>query len=196
MENKYLIGLGAIALGMFAYSRYAKKDDSGQGEDPNTGGGGGGGGIGGGGFMPNFPTPPIPPTPPTPPTPPSRPPNQGRIIDPVFTKNTIPTRAITSSVEAQKLQTVTNTGITGIGMGKGTNTGGITGAGTGTGTTSGGSGSGSGTGTRTGSVTGAPARTGPATQLFSGGYGNLDGSAMNCKTPIYLNDLVRSWNRP
>jgi hypothetical protein len=192
MENKYLIGLGAIALGMFAYSRYAKKDDSGQGEDQ----GGGGGGIGGGGFMPNLPTPPIPPTPPTPP---SRPPNQGRIIDAsLFKKDTIPTKAITSSVEAQKLQTVTNTGITGIGMGKGTNTGGITGAGTGTGTgtTSGGSGSGSGTGTRTGSVTGAPARTGPATQLFSGGYGNLDGSAMNCKTPIYLNDLVRSWNRP
>lgn len=42
MDNKYLIGAGAIALGLFAYSRYTKKDDSGQGEDPNTGGGGGG----------------------------------------------------------------------------------------------------------------------------------------------------------
>ena len=169
MENKYLIGLGAIALGMFAYSRYAKKDDSGQGEDPNTGGGGGG--IGGGGFMPNFPTPPIPPTPPTPP---SRPPNQGRIIDPVFTKNTIPTKAITSSVEAQKLQTVTNTGITGIG-----------------------------TGVKTGTGTATTVGTGAGSYMTTKVGGNVltpfkpfDGSGNKCKTPIYLNDLVRSWNRP
>ena len=169
MENKYLIGLGAIALGMFAYSRYAKKDDSGQGEDPNTGGGGGG--IGGGGFMPNFPTPPIPPTPPTPP---SRPPNQGRIIDPVFTKNTIPTKAITSSVEAEKLQTVTNTGITGIG-----------------------------TGVKTGTGTATTVGTGAGSYMTTKVGGNVltpfkpfDGSGNKCKTPIYLNDLVRSWNRP
>jgi hypothetical protein len=172
MENKYLIGLGAIALGMFAYSRYAKKDDSGQGEDPNTGGGGGG--IGGGGFMPNFPTPPIPPTPPTPPTPPSRPPNQGRIIDAsLFKKDTIPTKAITSSVEAQKLQTVTNTGITGIG----------TGAGTGTTT---GSGSGG---------TSVTVKYNPNDNYVKAGL-PFDGSGNKCKTPIYLNDLVRSWNRP
>ena len=49
MENKYLIGIGVIALGVFAYNRYAKKDDSGQGEEPNTGGGGGGSYWGGGG---------------------------------------------------------------------------------------------------------------------------------------------------
>ena len=169
MENKYLIGLGDIALGMFAYSRYDKKDDSGQGEDPNTGGGGGG--IGGGGFMPNFPTPPIPPTPPTPP---SRPPNQGRIIDPVFTKNTIPTKAITSSVEAEKLQTVTNTGITGIG-----------------------------TGVKTGTGTATTVGTGAGSYMTTKVGGNVltpfkpfDGSGNKCKTPIYLNDLVRSWNRP
>jgi len=189
MENKYLIGLGAIALGMFAYSRYAKKDDSGQGEDPNTGGGG----IGGGG-IPNLPTPPIPPIPPTNPVVPARvgltPTSRGTVV-------------VAATIKAMNnpLQSgITRSGVSGTGM----NTGGITGAGTGTttgtgagtGTTSGGSGSGSGTGTRTGSVTGAPARTGPATQLFSGGYDNLDGSRMNCKTPIYLNDLVRSWNRP
>ena len=174
MEKKYIIGAGLVALGLFAYSRYAKKDDSGQGEDPNTGGGGGGGGIGGGGFMPNFPTPPIPPTPPTPPTPPSRPPNQGRIIDPVFTKNTIPTRAITSSVEAQKLQTVTNTGITGIG-----------------------------TGVKTGTGTATTVGTGAGSYMTTKVGGNVltpfkpfDGSGNKCKTPIYLNDLVRSWNRP
>jgi hypothetical protein len=173
MENKYLIGLGAIALGMFAYSRYAKKDDSGQGEDPNTGGGGGG--IGGGGFMPNLPTPPIPPTPPTPPTPPSRPPNQGRIIDISSSKkDTIPTKAITSSVEAQKLQTVTNTGITGIG-----------------------------TGVRTGTGTATTVGTGAGSYMTTKVGGNVltpfkpfDGSGNKCKTPIYLNDLVRSWNRP
>jgi hypothetical protein len=165
MKNKYLIGIGVIALGVFAYSRYAKKDDSGQGEDQ----GGGGGGIGGGGFMPN------PPTPPTPPTPPSRPPNQGRIIDISSSKkDTIPTKAITSSVEAQKLQTVTNTGITGIG-----------------------------TGVRTGTGTATTVGTGAGSYMTTKVGGNVltpfkpfDGSGNKCKTPIYLNDLVRSWNRP
>jgi hypothetical protein len=165
MKNKYLIGIGVIALGVFAYSRYAKKDDSGQGEDQV----GGGGGIGGGGFMPN------PPTPPTPPTPPSRPPNQGRIIDISSSKkDTIPTKAITSSVEAQKLQTVTNTGITGIG-----------------------------TGVRTGTGTATTVGTGAGSYMTTKVGGNVltpfkpfDGSGNKCKTPIYLNDLVRSWNRP
>lgn len=193
MENKYLIGLGAIALGMFAYSRYAKKDDSGQGEDPNTGGGGGGGGT----FFPNIPTPPAPPAPPIPPIPPVIP---ARVIVTPTTRVAATTTQMNNPIQSG----ITRSGVSGTGI----NTGGITGAGTGT--TSGGSGSGTGTGTTSGGSgvggaggytyggggTGNPKKSGPATQQFSGGYGNLDGSAMNCKTPIYLNDLVRSWNRP
>lgn len=186
MENKYLIGLGAIALGIFAYSRYAKKDDLGQGEDSNTGGGGGG--IGGGGFMPNLDTGTIPRIPPTNPV------VTARVGVTPTSRGTVVVAAPTTQMNNPIQSGITRSGVSGTGI----KTGGITGAGTGTGTgtTSGGSGSGSGTGTRFGSVTGAPVRTGLATQLFSGGYGNLDGSAMNCKTPIYLNDLVRSWNRP
>lgn len=164
MENKYLIGLGAIALGMFAYSRYAKKDDSGQGEDPNTGGGGGG--IGGGGFMPNFPTPPIPPTPPASPVTPAR------VGVTPTTRGTVVVAAQTTQMNNPLQSGITRSGISGSGM----NTGGITGAGTGTGT----------------SATSSTINVKDNTGVFK----MADGSVMNCKTPIYLNDLVRSWNRP
>jgi len=165
MENKYLIGLGAIALGMFAYSRYAKKDDSGQGEDPNTGGGGIGGGIGGGG-IPNLPTPPIPPTPPTNPVVPAR------VGLTPTSRGTVVVAATTKPMNNPLQSGITRSGVSGTGM----NTGGITGAGTGTGT----------------SATSSTINVKDNTGVFK----MADGSAMNCKTPIYLNDLVRSWNRP
>jgi len=165
MENKYLIGLGAIALGMFAYSRYAKKDDSGQGEDPNTGGGGIGGGIGGGG-IPNLPTPPIPPTPPTNPV------ETARVGVTPTSRGTVVVAAPTTQMNNPLKSGITGSGISGTGM----NTGGITGAGTGTGT----------------SATSSTINVKDNTGVFK----MADGSAMNCKTPIYLNDLVRSWNRP
>jgi hypothetical protein len=169
MENKYLIGAGVIALGLFAYSRYAKKDESGQGEEQ--------GGGGGGGFMPNYPTPQIPLTPPTPPTPPTRPANQGRSYNAeqvTKSRDTTPTAAVTSSTQAKAIEKATNTGgIVPISQG--------------------------------GSVT--PTRqTGSVIQIsqadlnkgISGGmvFKPFSGSESNGKTPIYLNDLVRSWNRP
>ena len=171
MENKYLIGLGAIALGMFAYSRYAKKDDSGQGEDPNTGGGGIGGGIGGGG-IPNLPTPPIPPTPPTNPV------ETARVGVTPTSRGTVVVAAPTTQMNNPLQSGITRSGISGTGM----NTGGITGAGTGTATTVG-TGAGSYMTTKVGGNVVTP-------------FKPFDGSGNKCKTPIYLNDLVRSWNRP
>jgi hypothetical protein len=163
MKNKYLIGLGAIALGMFAYSRYAKKDDSGQAEDPNTGGGGIGGGIGGGG-IPNLPTPPIPPTPPTNPV------VTARVGVTPTSRGTVVIAAPTTQMNNPLQSGITPSGISGTGM----NTGGITGAGTGTSATS---------------MTANVKDTSGALKMF-------DGSSNRGKTPIYLNDLVRSWNRP
>lgn len=160
MKNKYLIGIGVIALGVFAYSRYAKKDDSGQGEDQ----GGGGGGIGGGGFMPNLPTPPTPPAPPTPPVTPAR------VGVTPTTRGTVVVAAPTTQMNNPLQSGITRSGISGTGM----NTGGITGAGTGT------------------SATSSTINVKDNTGVFK----MADGSECPPKTPIYLNDLVRSWNRP
>jgi hypothetical protein len=162
MKNKYLIGAGVIALGLFAYSRYAKKDDSGQTEDPNTGGGGGG--IGGGGFMPNLPTPPIPPTPPSSPVTPAR------VGVTPTTRGTVVVAAQTTQMNNPLQSGITRSGVSGTGM----NTGGITGAGTGT------------------SATSSTINVKDNTGVFK----MADGSECPPKTPIYLNDLVRSWNRP
>ena len=160
MKNKYLIGIGVIALGVFAYSRYAKKDDSGQGEDQ----GGGGGGIGGGGFMPNLPTPPTPPAPPTPPVTPAR------VGVTPTTRGTVVVAAPTTQMNNPLQSGITRSGVSGTGM----NTGGITGAGTGT------------------SATSSTINVKDNTGVFK----MADGSECPPKTPIYLNDLVRSWNRP
>jgi hypothetical protein len=162
MENKYLIGIGVIALGVFAYSRYAKKDDSGQGEDQ----GGGGGGIGGGGFMPNLPTPPTPPAPPTPPVTPAR------VGVTPTTRGTVVVAAPTTQMNNPLQSGITRSGISGTGM----NTGGITGAGTGTGT----------------SATSSTINVKDNTGVFK----PFSGCEPNGRRPIFLNDLVRSWNRP
>lgn len=178
MENKYLIGLGAIALGMFAYSRYAKKDNSGQGEDSNTGGGGGG--IGGGGFMPNFTTPQIPPILPSVPIIPIVTPLKGQVVVPTTPTNPI---VISGLGGARPVVAVPSSS---------------TGA------------SNSGTAVRNlGGIAPIPLpqrQTGSVVQIsqadlnkgIAGGlvFKPFDGSGNKCKTPIYLNDLVRSWNRP
>jgi hypothetical protein len=165
MKNKYLIGIGVIALGVFAYSRYAKKDDSGQAEDPNTGGGGIGGGIGGGG-IPNLPTPPIPPTPPTNPV------VTARVGVTPTTRGTVVVAAPTTQMNNPLQSGITRSGISGTGM----NTGGITGAGTGTGT----------------SATSSTINVKDNTGVFK----PFSGCEPNGRRPIFLNDLVRSWNRP
>jgi hypothetical protein len=170
MENKYLIGIGVIALGVFAYSRYAKKDDSGQEEDQ----GGGGGGIGGGGFMPNLPTPPTPPAPPTPPVTPAR------VGVTPTTRGTVVVAAPTTQMNNPLQSGITRSGISGTGM----NTGGITGAGTGTGTaTTVGTGAGSYMTTKVGGNVLTP-------------FKPFSGCEPNGRRPIFLDDLVRSWNRP
>ena len=175
MKNKYIIGAGLVALGLFAYSRYSKKDDAGQGEE-NTGGGGGIGGGGFGGALVNPIT-----TQPTTPSAPSTPAMPPRITNPVILKNLgsdRPTAATTSSTGAGAqsgvsmptggIKPVVRTGVSN------TSTSGIGNTGTG--------------------VISAPgstmsASTGAVFKPFSG-------SESNGKTPIYLNDLVRSWNRP
>ena len=174
MEKKYLIGAGVIALGIFAYSRYAKKDDSGQGEDQ----GGGGGGIGGGGFL-------------------------GALVNPITNQPTTPSTPSTPTKVGITPTTITNKKILeGLGVGKPvaattnlpTNTGvtgtGITGIGT-SGTKP------SSTSTSVGSGSGVIAGAGSTMTGSSGTVFKLfDGSESKCKSPIYLNDLVRSWNRP
>lgn len=181
MEKKYLIGAGVIALGIFAYSRYAKKDDSAQNEDQSGGGGVGGGGIGGG-FGGAFVNPITNQTTTT--TTSSTPAKVG--ITPV--KITNPT--ILSGLSAGKPVAAT-TSSTGAGAqsGVGVNTG-ITGIGT-TGTKA------STTSTSVGSGSGITAGAGSTMTGSSGTVFKLfDGSEIKSKTPIYLNDLVRSWNRP
>lgn len=180
MENKYIIGAGLVALGLFAYSRYAKKDESGQEEEQ----GGGGGGIGGGGFGSAFVNPITnQPTTPTTPTTPSTPVKVG--ITPVTIKNPIilsglgagkPTAATTSSTGAGA--------VSGVGSG-----GGITGVGTG------GTGSPS---TSVGTGSGVIASPGSTMTGTAGGtvFKPFSGCEPNGKRPIFLNDLVRSWNRP
>lgn len=185
MENKYIIGAGLVALGLFAYSRYAKKDESGQEEEQ----GGGGGGIGGGGFGGAFVNPIT--NQPTTPTTPSTPAKVGitptKITNPTILKNLgagIPTAATTSSTGtgAQTGVTMPSGGIkpvvrtgsssssssgignTGVGV---TNTGNISGVGS----------------TMTGTAGGTV-------------FKPFSGCEPNGKRPIFLNDLVRSWNRP
>ena len=187
MEKKYIIGAGLVALGLFAYSRYAKKDDSGQGEDPNTGGGGGG--IGGGFFGGALVNPIT--NQPTTPSAPSTPAKVG--ITPVTIKNpTIlknlgagtPTAATTSSTGAGAQSGVTmpsggikpvvrtgssstsssGIGNTGVGV---TNTGNISGVGS----------------TMTGTAGGTV-------------FKPFDGCEPNRRRTLFLSDLVRSWNRP
>jgi hypothetical protein len=192
MKNKYIIGAGLVALGLFAYSRYAKKDDDGQGEE-STGGGGIGGGIGGSFVNPITNQPAIVTTPTT---------TGG--IKPVTITNPIvlsglgsgkPTAATTSSTGAGAQSGVgIGAGISGIkpsstlspsvsaGLGAGKPVSATT-TSTGAGATSGVS-SGSGVGiTMTGTAGGTV-------------FKPFSGSEPNCKRPIYLNDLVRSWNRP
>jgi hypothetical protein len=184
MEKKYIIGAGLVALGLFAYSRYAKKDESGQQEEQ----GGGGGGIGGGGFGGAFVN---PITNQTTPSAPSTPAKVG--ITPVTIKNpTIlknlgagtPTAATTSSTGAGAQSGVTmptggikpvvrtgssstsssGIGNTGVGV---TNTGNISGVGS----------------TMTGTAGGTV-------------FKPFDGCEPNRRRTLFLSDLVRSWNRP
>jgi hypothetical protein len=159
MENKYLIGIGVIALGVFAYSRYAKKDNSAQGEDPNTGGTGGGG-VGGGAFLPlgdlGLPTNPASPI-------------VSALVGVTPTsRGTVVVAAPTTQMNNPLQSGIKGSGITGTGI----NTGGITGA-----------------GISATSMTANVKDTSGALKMF-------DGSSNRGKTTIYLNDLVRSWNRP
>jgi hypothetical protein len=187
MEKKYIIGAGLVVLGLFAYSRYAKKDESGQQEEQ----GGGGGGIGGGGFsggliiepITNQPTTPRPASQPTTP----RPASQGRSYtasEVTKSKDTTPTAATTSSTGAGAQSGVTmpsggikpvvrtgssstsssGIGNTGVGV---TNTGNISGVGS----------------TMTGTAGGTV-------------FKPFDGCEPNRRRTLFLNDLVRSWNRP
>ena len=181
MEKKYLIGAGVIALGLFAYSRYAKKDDSGQGEE--SGGGGGGGGIGGGGFGGAFVNPITnqPTTPSAPLTPAKVGVTPTKVTNTTILKNlgaNVPTAATTSSTGAGAQSGVgTNTGITGIGT-----------SGTKPSTTS----------TSVGSGSGVIASVGSTMTGTAGGnvFKPFSGCEPNGRRPIFLNDLVRSWNRP
>ncbi len=174
MEKKYLIGAGVIALGLFAYSRYAKKDESGQAEEQ--------GGGGGGGFMPNYPTPEIPLYSPTPPTPVAK-----------------------TSAGIQPIKITNPTVLAGLGAGKpvaattsSTGAGAVSGVGSGSGISGIGSGSGSGSTTSVGSGSGIIPSPGATMTGTAGGtvFKPFSGGESNGKTPIYLNDLVRSWNRP
>lgn len=177
MENKYIIGAGLVVLGLVAYSRYSKKDESGQQEE--QGGGGGGGGFGGAFVSPTTTQPSIPSVP-------STPAKVGitlaTIKNPVILKNLgagIPTAATTSSTGAgaQSGVSMPTGGIKPVvrtGMSN-TSTSGIGNTGVG--------------------VISAPGSTMTGT---AGGtiFKPFSGSESNGRTPIYLNDLVRSWNRP
>lgn len=167
MENKYLIGVGLLVLGVFAYSRYNKKDESGENTDQGSGGGIGGGGFGGALVIPpiNQPSVPIVPKTTTQVT--------GGIKPTIITNPNIlsglgagkPTAATTSSTGAGATSTASNTGITGIG-----------------------------------GTTGQTTQTSPGATMTGTAGGTVfkpfSGGELNGKTPIYLNDLVRSWNRP
>ena len=179
MENKYLIGAGVIALGLFAYSRYAKKDESGQGEEQGGGGGIGGGSFGGGAF--------VTPTSPTASTPVAK--TSGgvqptKVTNPVVAAGLRTGQPVAAPIGSKNLSN------SGIGV---ANTGGITGIPgvktSSASTTS--SGSVSGVGIQ--NVSTPPTMTGTAGGTV---FKPFSGSESNGKTPIYLNDLVRSWNRP
>jgi len=188
MKNKYIVGAGLVALGLFAYSRYAKKDDAGQQEDK----GGSGGGIGGGGIG-------------------------GAFVNPITNQPVTPSAPVTPSTPAKvgiTLATIKNpTVLSGLGAGKPTAaTTSSTGAGAQSGVsmpsggiksvvrTGGSSTSSSGIGNtgvgvkNTGNISGiGSTMTGTAGGTV---FKPFSGGEYNCKTPIYLNDLVRSWNRP
>jgi hypothetical protein len=181
MEKKYLIGAGVIALGLFAYSRYAKKDESGQGEEQ---GGGGGGGFGGGAF--------VTPTSPTASTPSTSVAKTSGGVQPI--KITNPTvlaglgagKPVSAPIGSKNLSNsgigiYNQAGITGIPNVKTSSAS----------TTSSGMGSVSGVGIQSGST--PPTMTGTAGGTV---FKPFSGGESNGKTPIYLNDLVRSWNRP
>ena len=179
MENKYLIGAGVIALGLFAYSRYAKKDESGQAEEQ---GGGGGGGFGGGAF--------VTPTSPTASTPVAK--TSGgvqptKVTNPVVAAGLRTGQPVAAPIGSKNLSNsgigiYNQAGITGI---PGVKTSSAS-------TTSSGIGRVSGVGV----VQNVPT---PSTMTGTAGgtvFKPFSGSESNGKTPIYLNDLVRSWNRP
>jgi len=183
MENKYIIGAGLVALGLFAYSRYAKKDDVGQPEDQ----GGSGGGMSGAFVNPITNQPVTPSAPATPSTPAKVGITLATIKNPIVLSGLgagTTTRATTSSTGAGAqsgvsmpsggIKPVVRTG------GSSTSSSGIGNTGVGVKNTGNISGIGS---TMTGTAGGTVFKP------FSGGE-------YNCKTPIYLNDLVRSWNRP
>lgn len=174
MENKYLIGAGVIALGLFAYSRYAKKDESGQAEEQ---GGGGGGGFGGGAFVT-----PTSPTASTPSTPVAK--TSGG-VQPIKVTNPV----VAAGLGAGKPVAAT-TSSTGAGA--------VSGVGSGSGISGIGSGSGSGSTASVGSGSGIIPSPGATMTGTAGGtvFKPFSGGESNGKTPIYLNDLVRSWNRP
>lgn len=110
------------------------------------------------------------PTPPAPPIPPPFPVIPARVGVTPTTRGTETVAATTSSTGA------------GTQSGVGMNTG-ITQAGTRTTTGSGSGGT---------SATSSTVQYNPNDNVVR----MFDGSGMNCKKPIYLNDLVRSWNRP
>jgi hypothetical protein len=177
MEKKYLIGAGLVVLGVFAYSMYGKKDESGQTEDQGGSGGGGGGGFLGGAF-----------------------------VNPISGNTSTPSTPVSPSVGGIKPTAVTNPVVAaGLGSGKpvaastsptpsGVTGGGITGVGSGSSPSSS---TGYGATTSVGSGSGVIAGAGSTMTGSSGTVFKMaDGSDCSPKTPIYLNDLVRSWNRP
>jgi hypothetical protein len=193
MKNKYLIGIGVIALGVFAYSRYAKKDDSGQEEDQ-------GGGGGGGSFLGGLIIDPITNQPTTPSTPAKVGITPTKITNPTILKNlgaNKPTAATTSSTGAGAQSGVTNTGVikgtggginpvvsSGLGSSKpvsaSTSSTGVGNTGVGVGNTGGMAGMGT---TMTGTAGGTV-------------FKPFDGCEPNRRRTLFLSDLVRSWNRP
>ncbi len=185
MENKYIITAGLVALGLFAYSRYAKKDESGQQEEQ----GGGGGGIGGGGFGGAFVNPST--NQPTTPTTPSTPAKVGitpvTIKNPTILKNlgsNTPTAATTSSrgAGAQSGVSMPSGGIKPV-----VRTGSSSSSSSGSGNT--------GVGViNTGNISGV----GSTMTGTAGGtvFKPFDGCEPNGRRTLFLSDLVRSWNRP
>jgi hypothetical protein len=184
MENKYLIGVGLLVLGVFAYSTYNKKDESGQGEEQGGGGGIGGGGFGGGAFV--SPTSPTSPTTPTPVAKTSAGIQPIKITNPTVLAGLGAGKPVSAPIGSKNLSN------SGIGV---ANTGGITGIPgvktSSASTTSSGMGSVSGVGIQ--NVSTPPTMTGTAGGTV---FKPFSGGESNGKTPIYLNDLVRSWNRP
>lgn len=105
MNRDVLLGAGVVLAFIVLVNR-AKKNEVTDTEGGGGGGGGGGGPIGGP-FGPLLDTGTL--------TTnnlgqSARASNQGQVLTPIFTKDTSPTRAVTSSTEAKAIQTATNTG--------------------------------------------------------------------------------------